>query len=202
MTPSIKDYASFSRGDFEAHPLWVNVHGYDRDQPWFQTVDEQAYRPWTDELPLVVTSRALLVSAQFEFNDGSHHAGFFRPVADTWDEPLPARKKADGTFAEPLQWSKRRGGDKRSILSLHLPVVFTNERGLGFHLLREPRRKAAVEDFYKTLGKSPTDVFPVRFKAQPGLVVGVAEGEMQGFYSFPLDKPCEITTGAELLDVK
>jgi len=137
--------------------------------------------------------------ATFELADGSKYPGYIRAVPDNWDTPLPPRKMRDGNYTKPLQWSARRGGSPLSILSLHCPVMFVDGRGLDFHLKREPRRKAHVRNFYETVGKPPNAVFPVRFHADPVLASRIVEGRMDGFYTFPLDKPFEIDTGAALL---
>ena len=49
------------------------------------------------------------------------------------------------------------------------------------------------------LERGPNAVFPVRFYADSNLAIGIVEGHIDGFYSFPLDKPFEIDTGESLL---
>jgi hypothetical protein len=38
--------------------------------------------------------------------------------------------------------------------------------------------------FYADLGRAADRVFPIRFRAKPGLTTGLAEGEVAGFCSF------------------
>jgi hypothetical protein len=185
--------------DFVRHPVWIGVHNFDSDEPWYELSDEQTFRPWTGPLPFAEKRGFVLVSATFDLADGGQYPGYFTAVRENWDEPLPPRKMKDGNYTEPKQWSARRGGSPLSILSLHCPVIFLGGRSFDFHLKRPPRRKRYIKDFYAAIGKAPEAVFPVRFHADPGLAAGIVEGRMDGFYSFPLDKPFEIDTGETLL---
>lgn len=198
--PELRQIWDLRLPDFERHPLWIGVHNFDIDEPWYDKADDQTYRPWTGPLPFSERRGIVLVRAEFELNDGSIFPGCFHPVRDNWDEPLPPRRMRDGNYTKPLQWSARRGGSPLSVLSLHLPAIFINGQAFGFHLLRRPEmRKEHIQSFYAALRKSPSDVFPVRFEATPGLFTGVTSGRMEGFYTFPLDKPFEIDTGESLL---
>jgi len=199
-TPELKQIYDLRPEDFVRQPVLVGVHNFDYGQPWYELSDEQTFRPWTGPLPFAEERGFVLVAATFELADGSGYPGYFWAVRENWDEPLPPRKMRDGNYTKPLQWSARRGGSPLSILSLHCPVIFVGGRSLDFHLKREPRRKAHIQDFYATIGKPPGAVFPVRFFADPKLASRIIEGRMDGFYTFPLDKPFEINTGAaELL---
>ena len=186
--------------DFVRHPVWIGVHNYDYGESWYEQTDEQTFRPWIDPLPFPNIRGIARVAATFELADGGVYSGHFSPQPENWDEPLPPRRMRDGNYTKPVQWSARRGGSPLSILALHSPAIFIDGQVFGFHLLREPRRKAAVQAFYAAIKKSPAAVFPVRFYADPSLASGIISGRMDGFFSFPLDKPFVIDTGAALLN--
>jgi hypothetical protein len=199
-SPDLKQYSDLTLVDFQRHPVWIGVHNFDSaDEPWFKLSDDQTYRPWTGPLPFSESRGSVLLSATVELADRSRYPGFFTAVRENWDVPLPPRKMRDGGYSQPLQWSARRGGSPLSILALHRPVIFIEGHGFDFHLKRAPRRKPYVQDFYAAIGKGPNAVFPVRFYADSNLAIGIIEGHIDGFYSFPLDKPFEIDTGESLL---
>jgi hypothetical protein len=200
--PELKQVWDLNQSDFQRFPVWVGVHNNDVGESWYERSDDQTYRAWTAELPFVGRGAhpIVLVAATFEFADGSTFSGYINPATEQWDEPLPARRMRDGSFAKPLQWSSRRGGSPLSVLALLRPSIFHSERIFDFHLRRKPdQRKQAVQEFYAAFNKSPNEVFPVQFHADPGLFAGVISGAMEGFYSFPLDNQFEIDTGAALL---
>jgi hypothetical protein len=198
--PEMKRDSDLTHDDFVRHPVWIGVHNFDSGEPWYELSDEQTFRPWTGALPFDERRGLVLVAATFELADGSCYPGYFRAVREDWDVPLPPRRMRDGNYTKSKQWSARRGGSPLSILSLHLPILFVGGRPLDFHIrLRESRRTTHIKDFYTTLGKTPQEVFPVRFHADPNLTSRIVEGRMEGFYAFPLDKPFEINMGeAEL----
>lgn len=197
--PEMKPEYELTEQDFLRYPVWIGVHNYDYGQPWYDLADEQTFRPWTEPLPFAEKRGIALVKATFQLADGGTYPGFFSAVRHNWDEPIPGRKLKDGTYTKPLQWSARRTGGPLTILALQRPVMFIGDRLLDFHLKRPPRRKPYVKEFYAALGKPPESVFPVRFFADPSLSTAIIEGRMDGFFSFPLDKPHEIDTGKTLL---
>jgi hypothetical protein len=195
--PLLRDVSELKPSDFENHPVWVCVHGRDEDEPWYSQTNEVTYRPWTDALPFVPRTRfdAVLVTATFELADGSLYRGYFNPVAENWDEPLPPRRLKDGTFTKPKQWSARRGGPL-SILALLHPHIFVGGIVHDFHLRRNNEvRQEGIRAFYAAIGRSPRAVFPLRFRCSPDLFAGVIFGQLDGFYSSRLDSPVEIDPG-------
>lgn len=198
-TPQLKERNDLSATDFEEHPVWIAVRYGDVDEPWYESSDEQTYRPWTGALPFAAKGKCL-VSATFRLADGTAYPGYFEPQPQDWDAPPPPRKMRDGNFTEPFQWSARRGGSPLSILALHCPIIFVDGRVLGFHLLRDPeRRKNNIREFFAALDRQPREVFPVRFYSPPGHFSGITSGVIDGFYSFGLDRQPEIDTGEGLL---
>jgi len=201
-SPLLKDQCSLTEIDFSRYPVWVRAQDYDRDESWFRECTEQTYRPWDGPLPLEPDSQFpfVLLAASFRLSSGDTYPGYFQPATEEWDSPLPPRKMKDGTFAKPLQWSVRRGGTPLSILALHRPVVFIEDKAYDFHLRRDlERRKGSVLDFYTAIGKRPDEVFPVEFSASLALFRGIVSGRLDGFYTFPLDRPFEIDRGERYL---
>jgi hypothetical protein len=186
--------------DFERHPAWIGVHNYDYGQPWYEGTDDQTYRPLV-EIPRFTGSRGfLLLAARIELADGSVHPGYIGQVADSWDEPIPPRKMRDGNFTPAKQWSKLHGDTPLCVLLLQQPHIFINGKILYFMLGKPEQQRERVRAFYAAIGKSPAEVFPVHFSADPALADGIVEGTMDGFYRFPLREPFEITTGEHFLE--
>lgn len=201
-TPVLKEQASLKPTDLEHYPVWVRVIDFDRDQAWFSEASERTYRPWDGILPLEPPSpfSFTVVKAAFRLSSGKYYSGYFNPVREDWDNSIPPRRMKDGTFTEPLRWSSRRGGSPLSILALHSPVMFVGENGCDFHLRRDLRaRERHVVDFYRAVQEKPDDVFPIDFSSDAGLFRGITSGRLEGFYSFPLDKPYEIDPGLRYL---
>lgn len=197
-----KDQSSLTRSDFSRYAVWVRVQDYDRNESWYHEATEQTYRPWDGPLPLEPKSQFafVLLAASIRLSSGVAYPGYFQPVTEEWDAPLPPRKMKDGTFTEPQQWSARHGGSPLSILALHCPVVFIEDKPYDFHLRRDPElRRRCVRDFYSAMDKRPEEVFPVEFSADPALVQGIVSGRIDGFYTFPLNRPFEIDRGERYL---
>lgn len=200
--PEMKEQCSLTRGDFNRWPVWVRVQDYDRDEVWFGDVTEQTYRPWYGPLPVSARSQFpfVLVAAVFRLACGKLFDGYIMPVTEDWDKPSTPRRMKDGSFTEPVQWRKRHGGTELSVLALHCPVVFVGEKAFDFHLRRNLKmRRDCVREFYAAIGRRPEEVFPLEFSATPGLFEGICTGRMEGFYSFPLDKPYEVDRGDKYL---
>lgn len=200
--PLLRDQGSLLRADFDRYPVWVRVQDYDREQPWYRGSTEQTYRPWEGPLPLQPRSQfhLALVAASFRLSNGDFHTGYLNPATTEWDVPLPPRKMKDGSYTTSNQWSARRGGSPLSILAIHRPVIFIGERAYDFQLRRDlDSRKLHILDFYAAIDRCPEGVFPVAFSADPALFSGIVSGHIEGFYSFPLDKPFEIDRGENYL---
>ena len=198
MRSQMKDQSDLTQSDFSLHPVWVRSRDYDSNESWYEETTEQTYRPWNGPLPIVPTSQFPfeLLAASFRFRNGDIYLGYLQATTEEWDTPLAPRKLKDGSFTKPLQWSARRGNTPLSILALQHPVIFIDENPYGFHLRRDPeQRKQCVMDFYAAVGKRPEEVFPVEFSANPALFKGVVSGRIDGFYTFPLNKPFEIDAG-------
>jgi len=201
-TAVMKERSLLTAKDFEDHPIWIRVCDYDRGQPWHSESSELIYRPWDRDLPFEPKSpfSFVLVNARFQLFNGKSYRGYFNPVREDWDDPLPPRRMKDGSLSASQRWSKRRGGTPHSILALHSPVMFVGDVSYDFHLRRDIGARAQhITDFYRAVGEKPEDVFPIRFAAGQGLFKGIDSGTIMGFYSFPLDKPYEIDSGRTYL---
>src|ERR1700722_4879299 len=117
MMPQVKQESELLPMDLVRHPVWVGVHGYDSDQPWYESSDEETFRPWQGPLPFDETRGVAIVTATIELADGSLYNGFCRRVGEDWDDPLPAMA-SDSTPAATRSWSSMHGGSKLSLLLL------------------------------------------------------------------------------------
>ena len=194
-----KQIHELTAADFEQYPAWIGVHNYDYGQPWYEGTDDQTYRPWLGPERFTGSRGMLLLAARIELTDGSVYPGFFTRVAENWDEPLPPRRMRDGNYTPAKQWSKRYGDTPLSILALQHPQIFIDGKMIGFALGKPEKRRERVRAFYAAIRKTPSEVFPVRFSADPALADGIVEGRMDGFFSFQLRGSFEITTGEHFL---
>lgn len=151
--PLLKQFGDLTRIDFADHPVWIQCHVVDYDEPWYDETDEETFRPWTGPLP-VVPEDMLLVRAKLTLADGRVFQGFITPRH--MREPLnlgivqpqlflPSGKRCDfwdGMFRRPAE-------DRHAI--------------------------------YLELGHDPKAIFPIEFAAENGLVTGRVSGSIPGF---------------------
>jgi hypothetical protein len=195
--PSLKQECDLTPADFQRCAVWIGVHNYDSDEPWYEQGDEETYRPWTGKLPFKEIRGIALVAARFTLADGSTYPGYCTAVREDWDDvPTPWR----GTRTAPQSWSQIHGGTRLSILALQNPTLFVGNRALMFHLGIPERRKEMVQGFYATIRKKPSEIFPLSFAANPRLAAGVITGKLDGFFYFPTGGTrFEIDTGESYL---
>lgn len=182
----MKQECDLTPADFQRHPVWIGVHNFDCDEPWYEQADEETYRPWTGSLPFADNRGIALVAATFNLADGSVYPGYCTAVRENWDVPASAYTTLDGTKVIPQSWSEMHGGAKLSILALQNPTLFVGNRPVAFHLCIPERRRKAVQDFYATIQKNPSEVFPISFAADPELAVGIVSGRLDGLFYFPM----------------
>jgi hypothetical protein len=196
----MKQEYDLTPADFERFPAWVSVHHYDSDESWYDSADEDAVRPWTGALPFAESRGYVVAAATFTLADGSVHARFCHSIPDDWDAPFQVAPARDGAPAKMATWSGWHGGYKESVLAKQSPVLFAGTTQLDFQLRIPKLRAAQARDFYAALGKTPREVFPLRFEIRPGLARGVVAGELAGFFDFPLHGTAfEIDDGAAWL---
>ena len=68
-----------------------------------------------------------------------------------------------------------------------------------FKLIYFLRQASLRELVIASNSKRPEDVFPVEFSADPALFKGIVSGRIDGFYTFPLNRPFEIDRGERYL---
>jgi hypothetical protein len=174
VTPELKQETDLSPADFARQPVWVGVHHYDSDQPWYEQSDEETFRPWTGPLPFAEPRGFALVATEFVLADGSVYGGYCRSVPDTPNELTP--------------WSQRHGGDPLSLLLLQNPIIFVDSQQFDFQLRVPELRQNAIQSFFTAIGKKPGEVFPLQFSAAGGLIEGINSGKIEGFYDLPVGK--------------
>jgi hypothetical protein len=153
QTPELKSFGDLSQGDFVRHPVWINCHVADYDEPWYDDTDEETFRPFAGRLPVGPGDGMFLVAAVVTLADGTRLSGFLTPASDA------------GGIGE-LQ-----------------PEVFVGDGMFGFWGgmlgVAETYRNA----LYDALGKGEAKVFPLQVAALPDLATGVTEAVVPGWMS-------------------
>ena len=150
--PHLTQFGELLPAHFQKHPVWINCHVVDSDQPWYAETDEETFRPWDGVLPASPSEGMLLVRATATLRDGSRLPAFITPGFE---------------------------GDGLGTLQ---PQLFVGERRFAFWggvVGHSSEEKTAL---YAGVGKGPEDVFPIAFIADGGLTTGVGSIEVRGFY--------------------
>jgi hypothetical protein len=166
--PELVQFGDLSADHFARHPVWIQCHVVDYDEPWHEETDEETFRPRTGPLPADPTEGMLLARAAFVLADGSRHEGFLTPAVP---------------------------GDPMELLGIMQPQIFLPTGGLGaFWEGIVARTPAAHAAFYDALGKTAREVFPIDCFADPALVGGVTQATLRGFYAMRRGGAVEVTT--------
>ena len=176
--PELRQVTSLCQNDFEQYPVWIGVHTNDCEKPWYETTDENTYRPWTEALPLPANVDFLLVSALFQLHDKTVFKGFVTPTSESWGLPIRPGLPA---------LSERFGGSAAVVLGFQLPRIFVSASSTGQQWIAFWGGIAGIplkmrRRLYELLERGPDAIFPIRFKACPGLSLGMAAGQLDGFY--------------------
>ena len=150
--PELKQFAELEPEDFEGHPVWIGCHTADYGKPWYESTDEETFRPWTGKFPVDFSEGMLLVKASFELRDGSIYTGFVTPSETSGD------------------------------LGTQQPQLFVGEQRFGFWGGMVGIAGDAQQALYATLNKGPGEIFPIRFSSKTKLAAGSTEGQIDGFY--------------------
>ena len=165
--PELVQFGDFTPAHFVRHPVWISCHIVDYDEPWHDETDEETFRPWTGPMPADATEGMLLARADFVLADGSRLAGFLTPAVE---------------------------GDPAELLGIIQPQVFLPGGALGaFWEGRFGRDDAAHLAFYQALGRTPDDVFPMKCSVPDGLVTGISQSVLRGFYTIPDGRTVRVT---------
>lgn len=148
----LKQFGELEPEDFERHPVWIGCHTADYGKPWYESTDEETFRPWTVKLPADFSEAILLVKATFELHDGSRYTGFVTP------------------------------SDKADDLGTHQPQLFVGDQRFSFWGGMFGIPGSGQQALYAALNRSPEEIFPLRFNGNPELATGVITGQINGFY--------------------
>ena len=199
--PEMKRECDLAVADFVRCPVWIGVHNFDVDQPWYEEADEETVRPWTGKIPFNERRGSAIITAQFKLADGSVYAGYCHAVPANWDAPEITAGRNRGNQQRALSWSEMHGGNPSSLILLQNPVLFVADRSFDFQLRTRELRERQVQDFFALLQKKPSDVFPIQFNGTDGLASGIISSTIEGFFSFPLwSAEYEINTGESYLN--
>lgn len=156
--PLLRQFGDLTAADFEGHPVWIQCHVVDYDEPWHDQTDEETFRPFTGAMPASPSEGMLLVRAEFTLRDGTVLGGFVTPA-----------------FEEDA-------GQRDRILGTQQPMVLAEGGSVRFWWGGFEPTADAIADAYRALGRGADAVFPIRFRSLPGLTSGLATGEIHGFY--------------------
>jgi hypothetical protein len=167
--PVLKQFGELTPNDFVKYPVWVQCHVIDYDEKWYDDTDEETFRPWIGDLPVLPDYAMFLVKADMVLKNGNSFTGFITPC---------------------LKGDYQHEND----LGLIQPQIFTTEnKRVGFWTGMFPIKQADIETFYKSMGINPELVFPIKFSANEGLTVGVSSGIINGFLTIDKDRTVTVT---------
>lgn len=160
--PILKQFEAFEAADFAAWPVWVPCRPGDLDQPWYGQTDANTYRPWTDELPVGRDMRSFLAQSSLTLADGSVLEGF-------------AACPAHGANFD---------------ISTTRPQLFTvMGRRFDFWFGNSSPSTFAKHDFYASIGKTATQVFPILNVVSPKISAVDLTITIPGFLHFDTNPP-------------
>lgn len=167
--PILKQFGDLTSIDFDKYPIWVQCHIIDYEEKWYDDTDEETFRPWIDETPVSPDFAMFLVKADLKLKNGDVFSGFLTPCL-----------KSDY--------------NNENDLGLIQPQIFikTGER-FGFWTGMFPLKSSDIDKFYKMVGKSAEEIFPIEFKAIEGLSIGVTSGKINGFLTIGENRNIMIT---------
>jgi hypothetical protein len=159
MKPELRQFGDLTADDFIRHPVWVQCHVIDYDEPWYEETTEETFRPWPGSLPAGPSDGMLLVHSTFVLADGTELGGFITPAFG-------------------------RGKVRDSDLGIVQPHMFLPSGSMAsFWGGIRPFSDEAKAAFYAQIGEGHAALFPIGFRADPGLTTGRQEGKIKGFYA-------------------
>ena len=157
--PVLKQFGDLVPEDFDIHPVWVQCHTIDYDEPWYDETDEETFRPWEGKLPVDPMEGMFLVRANLTLADGSKLSGFLTP-----QHPDENEGKAHlGTIQPQL-------------------FLASGERVAFWFGIIKPS-DTEIQGLYSALGKSAEQVFPINCETQSDLANGIIAVSVPGFCS-------------------
>lgn len=158
LAPELVQFDALTPTHFARWPVWIGVHVADYDEPWYEDADEETFRPFDGDLPVDPERGMLLVKAEMTLADGSMLPGFVTPAAG-----------ASG------------GAGDMGTMQPHLFGPDGRLHGFWTGMIRSTA--ADRSRVYASLGREPSAIFPIRFRAGSALVRGGIEGRIDGFLS-------------------
>jgi hypothetical protein len=157
MKPELRQFGTLTEADFVRHPVWIGVHTYDNNEPWYDETNEETFRPWLKDTPVHPRQGIFLIRASLTLKDGTQFPGFLTPA-------------------------KGIGKAKDSDLGTMQPHLFLPDGKLiSFWGGLRGFDEDSMEAMYSILGREANQVFPVKFSAAPNLCKGKQAGRIKGF---------------------
>lgn len=157
--PLLRQFGDLTPKDFESHPVWVNCHVIDYEQPWYSETDEETFRPWLEATPADPELTMFLVRASLRLADGTLLTGFITPQ------------------------SLQENNGKPDLGLIQPQLFLPSGKRIAFWYGVMPMPKNEISEFYSAIGKTEANVFPLTFNAEPGLAIGISSGVVPGFCS-------------------
>lgn len=158
--PKLKQDYQFRAKDFLDAKLWVNVHGLDEDEPWYESTDETTFRQWYGETPVDPKKHLFLVAASMTLANGSVFTG--------------------AIYA--YQFDDLSAQDGCTLMECTQPRIFVGRESFSFWGGRIGVTQEKRKRFYEVLKLSPESIFPIEVMAEEGCVDIAINGKIEGFY--------------------
>ncbi|WP_153556475.1 hypothetical protein [Roseimaritima sediminicola] len=159
--PIFRNCDDIGPSELASFPVWVYCHLTDYDEPWYEDVDDEAYRAWTDDSP-IGNDTVAIVAASFRTHAGILLQGFIETWGDSTGNPVldlkPTIFDADG---------------HRIALWHGATYQFGTD-----HL------DDCIARFERLLGGSMPDHFPVRVEVKANVFGDALTDSLPGFASF------------------
>ena len=160
--PEFKLFDELTARDFITTPIWIDCHLSDFEQPWYDELDDEAFRPWTGQFP-VPDELACLVSTNFTTSNDILLEGF---IEHGFDE------RADADF--PSFRPRAFLDEKDRIDFWHGNVYQFGAEQLNADMQKLQMRCNAELDA----------ILPVHFSAKAGLLQNEISGSIKGFGAY------------------
>lgn len=156
--PEIKQFIDLRTEDFDRHPIWIGCYTADYDEPWYDDIDQESFRPWLGETPVSSDDGIFLIRATLELADGSNYPGFVTPAEGPEQKSIGLRLGLGRLFGNSA------ADQSASLISEMQPHIFVGQSppfgfwGGMFGVSAESRR-----GLYDAVGKGTAKIFPIKF---------------------------------------
>lgn len=175
--PEIKQFIDLRAEDFDRHPIWIGCYTTDYDEPWYDDIDQESFRPWLGETPVSSDDGIFLIRATLEFADGSNFPGFVTPAEGPKQTSVGLRLGLGRLFGDSTADQNAR------LISEMQPQLFVGPSPpFGFWggmFGVSPERRQVLFD---AVGKNAAEIFPIRFSADKSLANVSMSGQIDGYY--------------------